>query len=432
MSSPYKTVSFHTLGCKLNYAESSTLSRELIENGFIKVDYSEPSDVAVINTCSVTNNANKKCRKIIRQIINRAPNTFVAIIGCYAQLKPDEITSIPGVDLVLGANEKFKLPKYLRSLKINGTARSHTTDINSIDSFSPSWSYRERTRSFLKIQDGCDYNCTFCTIPMARGKSRNIGIQDSVQIVEKIAKKGVQEVVLTGVNIGDFGKSTGESFIDLIIALDKIKDIQRFRISSIEPNLLTNEIIEFVSQSKKFLPHFHIPIQSGSNKMLKLMKRRYLREVVVDRVEKIRKLLPEACIASDVIVGCRSETKKEFEETVDFIKSLDISYLHVFSYSERDGTEAIKMSQNVPIEERMKRSQIIRELSNEKKYQFYENNINSTDEVLFETFEDGMLFGFTRNYVRVMTEGSSNLCNHILAIRMLENQRFHVKGEIVN
>lgn len=434
-----KTVAFHTLGCKLNFSETSTIARSLLQKGFTKVDFSKPADVYVINTCSVTENADKECKQIVKSALNQNPEAFVAIVGCYAQLKPDDIARIHGVDVVLGATEKFKLLNYINLSSKNNTTQIQSCEINDADFFVDAYSVGDRTRSFLKVQDGCDYSCTFCTIPLARGKSRSDTIENVVANAEKIAAGGVKEVVLTGVNIGDFGygrdidgdvkKRKNYTFLDLIKELDKVDGIERFRISSIEPNLLKDEIIEFVAKSKRFMPHFHIPLQSGNNELLKNMKRRYLRELYLDRVTKIKKLMPHCSIGVDVIVGFPGETDEQFLDTYNFINSLDVSYLHVFTYSERDNTKAIEMENPVPIAERKRRNKMLRILSAKKLRAFYEQNLGKTATVIFEHEAKGdFMYGFTENYVKVKHAYIAELVNKPVNINLEE---FDEEGIVV-
>ena len=417
-----KTVAFHTLGCKLNFSESSALARLFYEKGFTKKSFSEPADVYVVNTCSVTENADRECRSIVRSALNLNPEAFVAVVGCYAQLKPEEIAQIEGVDVVLGATEKFKLLNFINFSGKQAVAEVHNCEIGEADFFVDAYSVGDRTRSFLKVQDGCDYSCTFCTIPLARGASRSDSIENVLRNAQKIADSGVKEVVLTGVNIGDFGygqklgqdqrKSRKDSFLDLIMELDNIKGIERFRISSIEPNLLNDEIIEFVASSRAFVPHFHMPLQSGNNDLLKAMKRRYRRELYTLRVAKIKSVMPDACIGVDVIVGFPGETEEHFLDTYNFLRDLDISYLHVFTYSERANTEAIEMSGVVPINIRKERNKRLRILSAKKLRAFYENQLGSEGEVLFESEEkEGFIQGYTKNYLRVKHPFSPELVN---------------------
>lgn len=422
----YKKVAFYTLGCKLNFSETSTISRNFEEGGYAKVDFEETPDIYVINTCSVTENADKKCKQLVKRALKINPDAFVAIIGCFAQLKPVEISQIPGVDLVLGANEKFNIIEHIEKLdqKPEETIVSFES-IKETKDFIPAYSIGDRTRSFLKVQDGCDYFCTFCTIPLARGKSRNASISKTVDEALKISKTDVKEVVLTGVNIGDFGQGEEENFFGLIKELDKIDGIDRFRISSIEPNLLSNEIIHFcLSESKHFVPHFHIPLQSGSNRLLKTMRRKYLRELYAERVAHIKSLRPDACIGVDVIVGFPGETDEEFMETMDFLKDLDISYLHVFTYSERANTTAVKLGDPIPMPIRRERSKQLHILSDKKKRAFYEQNIGATRTVLFEHEEDnGIMYGFTENYVKVKLPYDANLVNTFQEIELTEIDR---------
>ncbi len=417
----YKKVAFYTLGCKLNFSETSTIARNFEEEGYAKVDFSDSPDIFVINTCSVTENADKKCKQIVKQALKVNPNAFVAMIGCYAQLKPEEIGKIPGVDLVLGANEKFNILAHVEELEKQEFAKISAENIKVTQNFVPSFSMGDRTRSFLKVQDGCDYFCSFCTIPLARGKSRNASVAETVLEAEKIAKTDIKEVVLTGVNIGDFGQGEGENFLDLIKELDKVEGIERFRISSIEPNLLSNEVIEFVAQSNKFVPHFHIPLQAGSNTLLKAMRRKYLRELYAERVEKIKTLMPDACIGVDVIVGFPGETEVEFMETVNFLMNLEISYLHVFTYSERANTTAKKMDNAVPMATRRERSQKLHLISDKKRRAFYESQEGKTKQVLFEAEENGgIMHGFSENYVKVSIPFDPALINQTVQVRLVK------------
>ena len=413
-----RTVAFHTLGCKLNFSETSTLSRMLESEGFEKKEFDEQADIYVINTCSVTDNADKECRQIVRRIQRKAPESFVVITGCYAQLKPKEIAEIPGVNLVLGAAEKFNLVQHIRELSKGDSAKICNCDVEEIAGFNASYSINDRTRTFLKVQDGCDYNCSFCTIPQARGKSRSDTIENVIKNVEHLAEHGVKEIVLTGVNLGDFGKNSNiekENFFDLVKELDKVKGVQRYRISSIEPNLLTNEIIEFVANSDKFMPHFHIPLQSGSNKILGSMRRRYKRELYAERVALIKTLMPHCCIGVDVIVGFPGETDDDFKETFDFLHSLDISYLHVFTYSERDNTHALSIKPVVPIQIRHERNKTLRNLSYMKMQYFTEQNKGQTRKVLFEGHENkGMMEGYTDNYIKITTPYRKEWVNEIV------------------
>lgn len=417
-----KKVAFYTLGCKLNYSETSTIARKFEEKGYRKVEFNETPDIFIINTCSVTENADKKCSKVVREARAISPNGYVAIIGCYAQLKPKEISEIPGVDAVLGASEKFRLIELLDGFVRSEQPKVFSSEINGVKNFNTSYSLFDRTRTFLKVQDGCDYSCAFCTIPLARGSSRSDSIQNVVKNAKEISLTEVKEIVLTGVNTGDFGLQNGERkerFLDLAKALDKVEGIERFRISSIEPNLLHDEIIEFVAQSKKFVPHFHIPLQSGSNKILKLMRRRYLRELYAARVEKIKSAMPHACIGVDVIVGFPGETHEDFLETYQFLNELDISYLHVFTYSERDNTLAATMPNSVSNKERNERSRMLHILSDKKRRVFYEANLSKDFTVLFENdIEDGQMHGFTENYVRVSAKYDPLLINELKKVRL--------------
>lgn len=422
----FKKVAFYTLGCKLNFSETSTISRLFEDAGFAKVDFEEHPDVYVINTCSVTENADKKCKQLVKRAKKINPDSFVVIVGCYAQLKPTEIAAITGVNMVLGANEKFNILEHLEKIDQQTTETVVSFDnIKNTKEFVPSFSYGDRTRSFLKVQDGCDYFCTFCTIPLARGKSRNANIAQTIIEAEKIAATEIKEVVLTGVNIGDFGQGEGENFFQLIQALDEVTGIDRFRISSIEPNLLSNEIIDFcLSDSKRFVPHFHVPLQSGSDRILQLMRRKYERSLYAERVQQIKSLRADACIGVDVIVGFPGETDEDFMETIDFLKDLDISYLHVFTYSERANTGAPKLGEAVPMEVRRERSKRLHLLSDRKKRQFYSENIGTKRSVLFEQEEDnGIMYGFTENYVKVKHPYDEALVNTFQTIKLIELDR---------
>jgi len=416
-----RSVAFHTLGCKLNFSETSTLSRLLEKEGFEKKDFDEQADVYVINTCSVTDNADKECRMLVRRIQRKAPESFVVITGCYAQLKPQEIAQIPGVDLVLGAAEKFNISQHIKELSKGDSAKISSCDIADVSGFNTSFSMNDRTRTFLKVQDGCDYNCSFCTIPMARGKSRSDFIENVVNNVQQLALTGVKEIVLTGVNLGDFGKGPEgnkrheESFFELIKALENIEGTERYRISSIEPNLLTDEIIRFVAGSKKFMPHFHIPLQSGSNTVLGLMRRRYRKELYQDRVKLIKELMPDCAIGVDVIVGFPGETEELFEETFEFLHSLDVSYLHVFTYSERPNTLANEMDQVVPVNIRNERNKRLRNLSYQKMSEHTARFIGQTRKVLFEkNSKTGMMEGYTDNYIKINTFYNKEWVNQIV------------------
>lgn len=421
----YKKVAFYTLGCKLNFSETSTISRLFEDAGFAKVDFEETPDIYVINTCSVTENADKKCKQLVKKALKINPDAFVAIIGCFAQLKPVEIGQIPGVDLVLGANEKFDILNYLEEAEKKEATQIAYQNIKETKEFIPSFSIGDRTRSFLKVQDGCDYFCTFCTIPLARGKSRNASIEKTVDEANQIAKTDIKEVVLTGVNIGDFGQGGDENFYQLIQQLDQISGIDRFRISSIEPNLLSNEIIDFcLSRAERFVPHFHIPLQVGNDRILKAMRRKYERSLYAERVSQIKSLRPDCCIGVDVIVGFPGETDEEFLDSYQFINSLDISYLHVFTYSERANTGAPKLGEYVPMEKRKERSKMLHILSDKKKRAFYESNLGSKRTVLFEAEEDnGMMYGFTENYVKVKVPFHADLVNQFKRVQLMEIDR---------
>lgn len=414
-----KKIAFHTLGCKLNFAETSTISRSFPEDKFERVPAGSKADIYIINTCSVTDAADRKCRQAIKKFINLSPDAFIAVVGCYAQLNPQKISEIPGVDLVLGTNEKFDIPEYIGNLEKKKTAEVHSCEIALSEKFSGSYSYGDRTRSFLKVQDGCDYKCSYCTIPFARGKSRNPAIAELIAEAEKIAGQGTREVVLTGVNIGDFGRSTGDAFYDLLKELVKIAGIERYRISSIEPNLLTDEIISLAAENRKILPHFHIPLQSGCNKVLGLMRRRYKREIFSERVQKIREVLPLAGIGADVIVGFPGETEEDFEDTYQFIEGLPLSYLHVFSFSDRPGTIAAAMTEKVPHEVKDSRSKRLSGLSQEKSIKFHLENEGLVTSVLFEKARvNGSVNGFTPNYIKVEHPWNSKLAGNIVEVQL--------------
>ncbi|MED5301603.1 MAG: tRNA (N(6)-L-threonylcarbamoyladenosine(37)-C(2))-methylthiotransferase MtaB [Bacteroidota bacterium] len=428
----HKTASFYTLGCKLNFSETSTIARDLENEGFARVEFESGADIYVINTCSVTDQADKKCRNVVRRALKYNSSAFIVVIGCYAQLKPKEISSIKGVDLVLGAQEKFNLKSFLHDIEKRKETQIENKHIKHVNEFYPGYSKGDRVRSFFKVQDGCNYFCSFCTIPLARGKSRSANVEETMVKAREIASSEVKEVVLTGVNIGDFGYGTKERLIDLLIELDKLEQINRFRISSIEPDLLSNEIIEFVHKSKRFVPHFHIPLQSGSDILLKSMRRRYNTELYKSRIKKIKALMPEACIGVDVIVGYPGETEEEFNKTVHFLKSLPISYLHVFTYSERANTTAPRMGEIVPMEERRKRSKQLRILSLKLKQQFYQNNLGKTEKVLLENQEDGYHYGFTENYVKVKLPAQKVKKNEIVSVKLNEiNNDFEVLSSLV-
>ena len=418
-----KKVAFYTLGCKLNYSETSTISRQFSKAGFDTVGFTESADVFVINTCSVTENADKKCARIVKEALKHSPNAYVAIVGCYAQLKPDEISSIPGVDIVLGAAEKFQLTDHIADLTKNPKTLIFNTEISQTNQFVPSFSIGDRTRTFLKVQDGCDYSCTFCTIPLARGASRSDTIEHVILQANEIAASGVKEIVLTGVNLGDFGIRNGQRedrFLDLLVALDEVQGIDRIRISSIEPNLLTNEVINFVAASRLFVPHFHIPLQSGSNKILGLMRRRYRRELYTERVDQIKSIMPDCCIGVDVIVGFPGETREDFLDTYNFLNELNISYLHVFTYSERENTPAAEMPNSVPGSQRADRSKMLHILSEKKRRSFYEGQRGNAADVLFEgDHKNGFMHGFTRNYIKVKTHYDPLLVNEIIPVKLI-------------
>jgi len=420
-----KRVAFHTLGCKLNFSETATIARDLKSEGYQQVEFDQAAEVYVINTCSVTHNADKECKQWVKKAKSSNPEGLVVIVGCYAQLQPEEIAAIDGVDLVLGATEKFKINDYLDSLTQSDKGEVHSCEINEADFYVGAYSLGDRTRAFLKVQDGCDYKCTYCTIPLARGISRSDTLEGVLANARMIVSEGAKEIVLTGVNIGDYGKGEfgnkrhEHTFLELVQALDEIEGIDRFRISSIEPNLLKDETIEFVAQSKRFVPHFHIPLQSGSNKILKKMKRRYLRELYAERVAKIKSLIPHCAIGVDVICGFPDETEEDFLETYNFLKDLDISYLHVFTYSQRPNTEADEMPNQVPYAERKRRSKMLRVLSAKKRRAFYESQLGSKREVLFEeNFKEGYITGFTENYVKVKTLWNPDLVNHKAKIQL--------------
>jgi len=435
-----KKVAFHTLGCKLNYSETSTITRSCEEEGYEKVEFKEYADIYVLNTCSVTENADKECKRIVRQVLKVNPDAFVVIIGCFAQLKPNEIAKFEGVDLVLGATEKFKLASYLNDLSKQDIAEVHSCEIVDADFFEGAYSIGDRTRAFLKVQDGCDYKCTYCTIPLARGISRSDNLNNVLKNAKDISEKDIKEIVLTGVNIGDYGKGEfgnkkhEHTFLELVQVLDKVEGISRLRISSIEPNLLKDETIDFVAQSKVFVPHFHIPLQSGSDELLKKMKRRYLTGLYKERVARIKEKMPDCCIGVDVIVGFPGETEELFQETYALLTELDISYLHVFTYSERANTEAAVMEGVIDKGVRSKRSKMLRILSAKKKRAFYEKNIGSTRSVLFEhDNKNGFIQGFTENYVKVKVEYDPGLRNQIIKVKLNDfDEDGSILAEIIN
>lgn len=414
-----KSVALYTLGCKLNFAESSTIAQQLMKNGFERKEFHEAADLYVINTCSVTDHADRKCKKVVSEALKYNPNAYIVIVGCYAQLKPEEIANIPGVDMVLGAAEKFQLMDYLHSLNKEPKVRLHNQPIKDVNEFVPGFSEGDRTRMFLKVQDGCDYFCSFCTIPLARGKSRSANIETTLKQVHDATAKGVKEVVLTGVNLGDFGVNHEENFYGLIQELDKIDQVKRYRISSIEPNLLTDDIIRFVAQSEKFVPHFHIPLQSGNDELLQRMRRKYLSDLYKSRVNLIKELMPDCCIGVDVIVGFPGETEEHFLNTYEFINDLPVSYLHVFPYSERPNTTARKMKEVVPVKVRGQRTTMLRGLSEKKKRAFYESQLGKTRPVLFEhDVKNGKMEGYTDNYIRVVTDYDPLLVDSIVPFHL--------------
>lgn len=424
-----KRIAYKTIGCKLNFAETSTISREFTNRDFKIVDFNSKADVYVINTCTVTANADRDCRKAVHQANRKNPNAFIAMVGCFSQLKPEEANSIEGVNVALGNTEKYNVFEHYQDFTNNNKIEYHH-NIDKLDEFNSSYSTRERTRAFLKVQDGCDYECTYCTIPLARGKSRSGNIATTMQHAKKIADGEAKEIVLTGVNTGDFGRGTGETFFDLIKELDKLDGIDRIRISSIEPNLLTNEIIDFIAQSRLFVPHFHIPLQSGSNVILADMHRRYQRELYAERVTQIKSVMPDCCIGVDIIVGFPTETEKDFQYTYDFINGLDISYLHVFSYSPRDNTKALDFKNIVTIAQRKERSKVLHELSDSKLKTFYNKFLGQERKVLIESYSNGKMQGHTDNYIRVITAGKEELKNEIVVVKLVENKKSFIAGQI--
>ena len=430
MSTIPKRIAFHTLGCKVNYSETSSISRDIIKSGFEQVNYKDLADIYVLNTCSVTENANKDARKFVRTVRRKNPNATIAVIGCYAQLKPDEIGEIDGIDIVLGAEEKFNLIDHLDGFELNKEKKILKSNIKFVSDFKSSYSIGERTRSYLKVQDGCNYNCSFCTIPLARGRSRSDTIGNTIKVAKEIASTEVKEIVLSGINIGDYGIGSDESFSDLIKEMDSLSGIDRIRISSIEPNLLSNEIIELSSISKKLMPHFHIPLQSGSDNILKAMKRRYDTNLYADLIKKIKIKIPDVAIGVDVMVGFPGETEEDFLSTYNFIKKLEISYLHVFTYSERPNTDALNLDKIVSMEKRKERSKILHSLSDEKLSDFYDQFIGQKRPVLFESIKNGQLIGHSDNYIKIKSNGTPDLINTIQNVDLLDNDGRYVYGAI--
>ncbi len=424
-------IALKTIGCKLNFAETSTIARDFENRGFDVVDFGEIADVYIVNTCTVTANADKDCRKIVRQAVRKNPRAFIAMVGCFSQLKPEEADALPGVSAVLGNDEKFNVFEHYRAFINNSYEFEYHSHIEKLTDFHAAHSASERTRTFFKVQDGCDYECTYCTIPLARGKSRSANIAKTIQEAQEIANTNTNEIVLTGVNTGDFGRDNNESFIDLLKELDTLEKIERIRISSIEPNLLTFDMIDFIAESKLFVPHFHIPLQSGSNKVLKDMRRRYRRELFAERVEKIKSIISYCCIGVDVIVGFPTETEKDFQETNDFLSKLDISYLHVFSYSPRDNTKALDFKNIVTHAQRKERSKILHELSESKQKTFYNKFIGQERKVLFEAVQNGMLQGHTDNYIKVKLKGNAEMINKIIPVMLIDKETEYMTGEII-
>lgn len=429
MSTEFKKIAFHTMGCKLNFSETSMISKDFTKRGFKKVKYKEFADIYVLNTCSVTDNADKEARKLIRQAKRKNPNAQIAVIGCYAQLMPDQIAKIDGVNLVIGTENKFNVLTELDLLNLNSETKIIRNKIEDVNAFTPSYSSNDRTRTYLKVQDGCDYTCSFCTIPLARGRSRSDTISNTIKIANQAIQSGAREIVLTGVNIGDYGKNNNESFIELIKRLDTLA-VERIRISSIEPNLLTKEIIDFCAESKKFMPHFHIPLQSGSNKILKLMRRRYTSSQYAESISLIRQLIPDASIGVDVIVGFPGESNEDFMETFNFIESLDISYLHVFTYSERKNTDAANFKKSVDKKTRAHRSLILRRLSEKKLSDFYDQFIGTQRVVLFENKKNNQILGYTDNYIKVAVDSTDYKVNTVHEINLLSNEKQNVHGSL--
>ena len=432
MATQQKKVAFYTMGCKLNFSETSTIKRDFISRGFKTVSFNEYANIYVLNSCSVTENADREARKIIRQAKRLNPSSSIIVTGCYAQLKPEELAAIKEVDMIFGAKEKFNLLDHLDSIELNHKTKLFHSEINSVSHFEPSFSSNDRTRSYLKVQDGCDYNCTFCTIPLARGASRSNTVSKTLISAKQAISSGAREIVLTGVNIGDFGVNSHEKFIDLLISLNDLNDLDRIRISSIEPNLLSNEIIEFCAKSKKIMPHFHIPLQSGSSRILKLMRRKYQTSLFKERIEHIKSLIPDACIGADIIVGFPSETDDDFQKSYDFIESLNISYLHVFSYSERQNTKAIKIKNKVSKTKKAERSLAMRELSKELKLSFEKSFVGSTREVLFEYQIDNQWFGHSDNYLPVRVNTEENLKNSIKNVNIVNSVKNYLVGSFLN
>ena len=429
MSTEFKKIAFHTMGCKLNFSETSMISKDFTNRGFKKVEYKEFADIYVLNTCSVTDNADKEARKLIRQAKRKNPNAQIAVIGCYAQLMPDQIAKIDGVNLVIGTENKFNVLTELDLLNLNSETKIIRNKIEDVNAFTPSYSSNDRTRTYLKVQDGCDYTCSFCTIPLARGRSRSDTISNTIKIANQAIRSGAREIVLTGVNIGDYGKNNKESFIELIKRLDTLA-VERIRISSIEPNLLTKEIIDFCAESKKFMPHFHIPLQSGSNKILKLMRRRYTSSQYAESISLIRQLIPDASIGVDVIVGFPGESNEDFMETFNFIESLDISYLHVFTYSERKNTDAANFKKSVDKKTRAHRSLILRRLSEKKLSNFYDQFIGTQRVVLFDNKKNNQILGYTDNYIKVAVDSTDYKVNTVHEINLLSNEKQNVHGSL--
>ena len=432
MATQQKKVAFHTMGCKLNFSETSTIKRDFISRGFKTVSFNEYANIYVLNSCSVTENADREARKIIRQAKRLNPSSSIIVTGCYAQLKPEELAAIKEVDMIFGAKEKFNLLDHLDSIELNHKTKLFHSEINSVSHFEPSFSSNDRTRSYLKVQDGCDYNCTFCTIPLARGASRSSTVSKTLMSAKQAISSGAREIVLTGVNIGDFGVNSHEKFIDLLVSLNDLNDLDRIRISSIEPNLLSNDIIEFCAKSKKIMPHFHIPLQSGSSRILKLMRRKYQTSLYKERIEHIKSLVPDACIGADIIVGFPSETDVDFQKSYDFIESLNISYLHVFSYSERQNTKAIKIKNKVSKAKKAERSLAMRELSKELKLSFEKSFVGSTREVLFEYQINNQWFGHSDNYLPVRVNTKENLKNSIVNVNIVNSVKNYLVGSFLN